>query len=141
MLTSAMITVDAVKSLTKSVVTTEKEITMSPIANPAMASTKPFTNGYHISPAAADSSSYTIKEEPLRKPRKIKVIAIGAGASALNFGHEVNKSLLDIDYVCYDKNPIIGGTWYENRYPGCACDIPSVCYQFSWAPSPEWTTL
>lgn len=26
----------------------------------------------------------------------------------------------------------VGGTWYENVYDGCACDIPSVCYQFTW---------
>ncbi|EFX06152.1 flavin-binding monooxygenase [Grosmannia clavigera kw1407] len=97
-------------------------------------------NGFHISPAPAEKTTYQIKEEPMRKPRKIKVIAIGAGASALCFGHEVNNSDLDIEFVAYDKNPVIGGTWYENRYPGCACDIPSVCYQFSWAPSPDWTT-
>ena len=76
------------------------------------------TNGFHISPAPAENTPYVIKEEPMRKPRKIKVIAIGAGASALCFGHEVNNSDLDIEFVAYDKNPVIGGTWYENRYPG-----------------------
>lgn len=34
----------------------------------------------------------------------------------------------------YEKNPDIGGTWYENRYPGCACDIPSHSYTFSFEP-------
>ncbi|OJJ44468.1 hypothetical protein ASPZODRAFT_161036 [Penicilliopsis zonata CBS 506.65] len=47
---------------------------------------------------------------------------------------------LDLDLVCYDKNPSIGGTWYENKYPGCGCDIPSVNYQFSWAPS-AWSNF
>lgn len=133
--------VEAATAPTKTAVTTEQEIVMDTSMKSQETPIKPLANGYHISPASNDNSNYIIKEEPLRKPRKIKVIAIGAGASALNFGHEVNKSHLDIDYVCYDKNPIIGGTWYENRYPGCACDIPSVCYQFSWAPSPEWSTL
>ena len=103
-------------------------------------STASQANDFHISPAGTDDKPYKIREEPMRKPRKIKVIAIGGGASALNFGHEVNKSDLDIEYVAYDKNPVLGGTWYENRYPGCACDIPSVCYQFSWAPKPDWST-
>src|SRR5260370_2214025 len=35
----------------------------------------------------------------------------------------------------------IGGTWWENRYPGCACDIPSHLYSFSFAPSTEWTRM
>jgi cation diffusion facilitator CzcD-associated flavoprotein CzcO len=38
----------------------------------------------------------------------------------------------ELEMVCYEKNHDIGGTWLENRYPGCACDIPSVNYQFTW---------
>ncbi|KAL4924805.1 flavin-containing monooxygenase [Aspergillus undulatus] len=45
----------------------------------------------------------------------------------------------NIAFQCYDKNPEVGGTWFENRYPGCACDIPSVNYQFSWHPKPDWS--
>lgn len=84
---------------------------------------------------------YEIVEEPSRYRRKIRIIVIGAGASALNFAHEIDTSSLDTELVLYEKNPEIGGTWYENRYPGCGCDIPSVNYQFSWAPSPDWTSL
>ncbi|KAE8146657.1 hypothetical protein BDV25DRAFT_162063 [Aspergillus avenaceus] len=86
------------------------------------------------------SSPYQIQEEPSRSGRKIRIIVIGAGISALNFAHEVDTSRLDLDLVAYEKDPDIGGTWYENRYPGCGCDIPSVNYQFSWAPSPDWTS-
>ena len=82
---------------------------------------------------------YTVLESPSRASRRLKVITIGAGASALNFAHEVSTSDLDIDLVCYEKNPEIGGTWFENKYPGCACDIPSVNYQLSWAPA-VWST-
>ncbi|OKL60232.1 hypothetical protein UA08_04849 [Talaromyces atroroseus] len=46
------------------------------------------TSKEHASPVSADRSPYKVKEEPLRKPRKTKIIAI---ASALNFGHEVNE--------------------------------------------------
>ncbi|TVY48521.1 putative sterigmatocystin biosynthesis monooxygenase [Lachnellula occidentalis] len=81
---------------------------------------------------------YAVLEEPNRLGKKIKVITIGAGASALNFAHDIDTNRLDIDLTIYEKNPEIGGTWYENRYPGCACDIPSVVYQLSWAPSAEW---
>ncbi|KAL4874222.1 hypothetical protein BJY04DRAFT_31120 [Aspergillus karnatakaensis] len=91
-------------------------------------------NGIHGSP-------YEIVEEPSRLARKIRIIVIGCGASAINFAHEIDNSPLDIDLVCYDKNPSIGGTWYENKYPGCGCDIPSINYQFSWAPSSDWSSF
>ncbi|KAB2573263.1 putative sterigmatocystin biosynthesis monooxygenase stcW [Lasiodiplodia theobromae] len=89
----------------------------------------------------ADSTPYTVLEQPSRTGRKLRVIVIGAGASALNFAHDIDtSSSLDVDLVCYEKNPEIGGTWFENKYPGCACDIPSVLYQYSWAPSAEWSS-
>ncbi|EME42128.1 hypothetical protein DOTSEDRAFT_89605 [Dothistroma septosporum NZE10] len=81
------------------------------------------------------STTYNVVEQPSRINRPLKIIAIGAGASALNLAHEVSRSDLDLELVCYDKNPQIGGTWFENRYPGVACDIPSVNYQYSWAPA------
>ncbi|KAI2823342.1 hypothetical protein CBS115989_1324 [Aspergillus niger] len=84
---------------------------------------------------------YEIIDEPSRSRRKIRIVVIGAGASALNFAHDIDQSTLDIELVLYEKNPEVGGTWFENRYPGCGCDIPSVNYQFSWAPSPDWTSF
>jgi cation diffusion facilitator CzcD-associated flavoprotein CzcO len=33
----------------------------------------------------------------------------------------------------------VGGTWYHNRYPGCACDVPSHLYSFSFEPKPDWS--
>ncbi|BCS27009.1 flavin-containing monooxygenase [Aspergillus puulaauensis] len=87
------------------------------------------------------TGNYEIIEQPSRIARKIRVIVIGCGASAINFAHDVDNSGLDLDLVCYDKNPSIGGTWYENKYPGCGCDIPSVNYQYSWAPSTHWSSF
>lgn len=83
----------------------------------------------------AKHDTHEILEIPSRSKRPLKVITIGAGISAINFAHEVSTSDLDIELICYEKNPEIGGTWFENRYPGCACDIPSVNYQYSWAPA------
>lgn len=88
-----------------------------------------------------NGDTYQIIEEPSRATRKIRIIVIGCGASAINFAHEVDINPLDLELVCYDKNPSIGGTWYENKYPGCGCDIPSNNYQFSWAPSAHWASL
>src|SRR5690242_20612755 len=41
----------------------------------------------------------------------------------------------------YDKNPEIGGTWYENRYPVCACDVPYHNYTYSFDPKPDYSSV
>ncbi|KAF2221481.1 hypothetical protein BDZ85DRAFT_301687 [Elsinoe ampelina] len=43
-----------------------------------------------------------------------------------------------IEHVTYEKNHDIGGTWLDNRYPGCACVIPSHAYTYDWALNPDW---
>lgn len=83
-------------------------------------------------PPEADEHGYRILEQPMGTKRKVKVILMGAGASSLNFFKKAEEELEKVDIVCYEKNDDIGGTWLVNRYPGCACDIPSVNYQFTW---------
>jgi cation diffusion facilitator CzcD-associated flavoprotein CzcO len=83
-------------------------------------------------PPETDQHGYRISEQPMGTKRKVKVILMGAGASSLNFFKKAEEEMDNLDIVCYEKNNDIGGTWLENRYPGCACDIPSVNYQFSW---------
>ncbi|KAJ5417386.1 uncharacterized protein N7487_000936 [Penicillium crustosum] len=82
---------------------------------------------------------YKVLEQPLGTTRHVRVITIGAGASGLNMIRTLRKNIPDSENVVYEKNPDIGGTWFENRYPGCQCDIPSHNYQFSWAPNPRWS--
>lgn len=65
----------------------------------------------------------SILERPLFTPRKLRVICIGAGFSGLILAHKIKYELkMDdiIDLQIYEKNPEVGGTWYENRYPGAA---------------------
>jgi len=66
------------------------------------------------------------------------VIIIGAGISGINAG----KKLLDIGvnrYTIFEAGKEIGGTWSWNKYPGCACDVPAVVYNFSWHYNPFWS--
>ncbi|KAF2085515.1 FAD/NAD(P)-binding domain-containing protein [Saccharata proteae CBS 121410] len=79
-----------------------------------------------------DKHGYSIREEPMGTKRKIRVVLMGAGASSMNLFKKAEEQLQNVEIVCYEKNNDIGGTWLENRYPGCACDIPSVNYQFTW---------
>ncbi|KAE8151415.1 monooxygenase [Aspergillus avenaceus] len=74
-------------------------------------------------------------------PRPLKVVVIGAGFSGIQFAHEVTSTLPNIDLEIFEKNPCLGGTWYENRYPGCTCDIPSHTYQYTRQPNPSWSKL
>lgn len=43
------------------------------------------------------------------------------------------------DFVILERRSGVGGTWYDNRYPGCQCDVPSHLYSFSFRPNPEWS--
>lgn len=75
-----------------------------------------------------DEIGYTIPNTYLGARRPIKVLIIGFGAAAINLVHILGKTSdpgSNISIQCYEKNPEVGGTWYENRYPGCACDIVS----------------
>ncbi|CRL30896.1 Flavin-containing monooxygenase-like [Penicillium camemberti] len=73
--------------------------------------------------------------------RPMKIVVIGAGISGIQFAHDTTKSLTSLDLEIYDRNPSLGGTWYENRYPGCTCDVPSQTYQFNWAPNQSRSSL
>jgi cation diffusion facilitator CzcD-associated flavoprotein CzcO len=44
-------------------------------------------------------------------------------------------------FLLIEKGDDIGGTWHENRYPGCACDVPSHLYCFSFDLNPEWNRM
>ena len=55
--------------------------------------------------------------------RPLKVICIGSGFSGLLSCIRIPRRFKNIDFVCYEKNPTVGGTWYENTYPGVACDM------------------
>ncbi|KAK4889819.1 hypothetical protein LTR27_011437 [Elasticomyces elasticus] len=79
-----------------------------------------------------DSTGYRIREEPYGTKRPVRVVLMGAGASTLNFLKKAEEQMQNVKVTVYEKNHDVGGTWLENRYPGCACDIPSVNYQFSW---------
>jgi cation diffusion facilitator CzcD-associated flavoprotein CzcO len=85
--------------------------------------------------------TYKMNEQPLGTASKIRIITIGAGASGLNVIRTLRKQLTNYEHVIYEKNPKVGGTWYENRYPGCKCDIPSHNYQFSWKPNHGWSSF
>lgn len=89
----------------------------------------------------ADENGYRIIEEPYGTLAPLRIIVIGGGASGICFSKFYEEKLMssNVSLQVYEKNNDVGGTWLENRYPGCACDIPSACYQFTWARNPNWS--
>ncbi|KIW16982.1 hypothetical protein PV08_04173 [Exophiala spinifera] len=89
-----------------------------------------------------DELAYQLSLHPARTPRRVKVVMVGAGFSGLNIAHAVESGKLQrVDLEIFEKNTNIGGTWFENRYPGCGSDIPVHNYQLSWAPNPRFTSF
>ena len=72
--------------------------------------------------------------------RSPKILIIGAGFGGIGMGIGLRKAGFD-DFVILEKAADLGGTWRDNRYPGCACDVPSPLYSFSYELNPDWTRL
>lgn len=87
------------------------------------------------------SEDYNVSDQPIGSIRPVRIICIGAGASGVNLAYQVQRHMKKTELVVYEKNSAIGGTWFENRYPGCKCDIPSHNYQFAWEPNPNWAEM
>ena len=66
------------------------------------------------------------------------VVIIGTGFSGLGMAIQLRKEGRD-DIVILEKAHDVGGTWRDNSYPGCACDIPSHMYSFSFEQNPGWS--
>ncbi len=67
-----------------------------------------------------------------------RVAVVGSGFAGLGMAVALKRSGID-DFVVLERADDLGGTWRDNTYPGCACDVPSQLYSFSFAPNPEWS--
>lgn len=68
-----------------------------------------------------------------------RAIIIGTGFSGLGMAIALQRQ--GVDFAVLEKADDIGGTWRDNTYPGCACDIPSHLYSFSFEPKADWKHL
>ncbi len=69
-------------------------------------------------------------------PANYKVLVIGAGMSGILAAVRLQEA--GIPFQVVDKNPEIGGTWYENTYPGCQVDTANHLYNYIFAPQDQW---
>jgi 4-hydroxyacetophenone monooxygenase len=67
---------------------------------------------------------------------ELDVVIVGTGIFGLALAAKLN--LLGINYTMIERNGDVGGTWANNRYPGCGVDTPNHFYSYSYAPNPAW---
>src|SRR4051794_29793371 len=67
-----------------------------------------------------------------------RVAVAGAGFAGIGLAAKLLESG-ETDIAVLERGDDVGGTWRDNTYPGCACDVPSHLYSFSFAPNPDWS--
>ena len=87
----------------------------------------------------AEESKFKLQDHPVDQGRDIRVVIIGAGVSGIALYIRLLQYVPTARVTIFEKNPAVGGTWYENRYPGVACDIPSHVYQYTFEPNTQWS--
>jgi cation diffusion facilitator CzcD-associated flavoprotein CzcO len=68
------------------------------------------------------------------------IVIAGAGFAGIGMGIALKKAGYH-DFVILEKDGDLGGTWRDNQYPGCACDVPSPLYSYSYELNPSWTRV
>ena len=67
---------------------------------------------------------------------ELRVAIIGAGMSGLAAAHRLRQA--GVEVVVLEKNEEVGGTWFDNTYPGCRVDVPNHLYSYSFAQRLDW---
>ncbi|MEA2484772.1 MAG: hypothetical protein QOC55_2719, partial [Thermoleophilaceae bacterium] len=70
--------------------------------------------------------------------RDFEVVVVGAGFAGVGAAIKLHEAGFD-DFAVLEKADRLGGTWRDNTYPGCGCDVPSAVYSFSFARNPDWS--
>lgn len=76
-------------------------------------------------------------QRKIKTPENFQVVIVGAGVSGICMAKKLND--IGVKYTILEKSSRLGGTWWENTYPGCGCDVPSHLYSFSFFLNPSWT--
>ena len=75
---------------------------------------------------------------PKADARHVHVAIAGSGFGGLGLAIRLRQSGIE-DFLVFERADDVGGVWRDNTYPGCACDVQSHLYSFSFAPNPDWS--
>ena len=67
-----------------------------------------------------------------------RILVIGAGFGGIGLAIKLREAGIE-DFTILERADELGGTWRDNTYPGCACDVASHLYSYSFAPNPDWS--
>jgi cation diffusion facilitator CzcD-associated flavoprotein CzcO len=87
--------------------------------------------------ALPEGAGAELESPPDNHVRAVETLILGAGVSGLAVAAGLKRAGRN-DFLIIDRAGGVGGTWHLNRYPGCAVDIPSHLYSYSFAMNPEW---
>jgi 4-hydroxyacetophenone monooxygenase len=87
----------------------------------------------------AQNAGGLVWSKPIERSTRsgFRVAVIGAGLSGILAAIRLKQA--GIDFEVFEKNPDVGGTWFENQYPGCGCDTPNHFYSYSFEPNSRWS--
>ena len=91
-------------------------------------------------PLMHEQMGFTPLGSQIEKPRKLPrqpIIIVGAGVAGIALGKLLND--LGLPYIILEKNEDVGGTWWENTYPGAGVDTPNHAYSYSFGKSHRWS--
>src|SRR4051812_1614446 len=93
-----------------------------------------------MSPLAGDSCNVSIVVPPSEEcmTEHVRIAIVGSGFAGMAMAIRLLKDG-ERSFVMLERGDDVGGTWRDNSYPGCQCDVPSNLYSFSFAPNPDWT--
>jgi len=83
-----------------------------------------------------DRRAPTWQKRDVAPERPFRVVIVGAGMSGLLAAHRLAQA--GVEFFVIEKNPDVGGTWWENTYPGCRVDNPNHNYSYSFAQRTDW---
>ncbi|KAH8108598.1 FAD/NAD-binding domain-containing protein [Phellopilus nigrolimitatus] len=89
----------------------------------------------------SDAQSFKLSSSCIDDDRPFKVVVIGAGFSGITAGIRFPQRMKNLDLTIYEKNAGVGGTWFSNKYPGVACDVPSHVYQLTFEEYTQWSSF
>ena len=67
-----------------------------------------------------------------------KLVCVGTGFSGIGLAIRLKTVLNLHNFILLERRSEVGGTWYDNQYPGCCCDVPSNLYSYSFEPNSQW---
>lgn len=89
-----------------------------------------------LSVTGSDLRAPQWSKDEIAPDRDFRVVVIGAGMSGLLAAYRLKQA--GVDFVVVDKNSDVGGTWFENTYPGCRVDVANHTYSYSFAQRVDW---